>query len=97
MELLITISNQHCDQLLAPLLQACQRRSCKLEVFLTHEGVQVLNNPFVVNLLHQTNIPAVACHDSWIRHQDQADCPVTLGSQTNHSEMMARAKRVISL
>jgi hypothetical protein len=97
MELLITISNQKCDQLLEPLLQACRRRSCNLEVFLTHEGVQVLNNPSIVKLLQETNTPAVTCHDSWVRHCEHADCPVTLGSQTNHSEMMARAERVISL
>lgn len=97
MELLITVSNQNSAPVLAPLLGACQRNHCRFEVFLTHTGVLTLNNEKVVEHLNASGDVAIACHDSWVRYGSGTDCPVTLGSQTNHSEMMARAERVISL
>lgn len=97
MDLLITVSNKDSAPLLAPLLRACKRRSCNCEVFITHEGVQTLQHENVISLFEDTGFKATACHDSWERYTNNKECPVTLGSQTNHSEMMARADRIISL
>lgn len=97
MDLLITVSKPESANIVAPLLRACTRSSCHWELFLTHKGVQVLNNQEIVELLKEVNTPVFVCHDSWTRYTNDEQCPVTLGSQTNHSEMIARANRVISL
>ena len=39
---------------------------------------------------------AVACADSW-KTSYQFDCPVTSGSQTDHSRMIGEAQHVVSL
>ncbi len=97
MDVLITVSNAASTSLLSPLLRACVRRGCRWQVFLTHQGVQVLQDSDVRGVLQVHKDNAVACHDSWQRYGDNTDCPVTLGSQTNHSEMAGRAGRVVSL
>ena len=97
MDLLITVSNSDSVKFITPLLRACIRRSCQWELFLTHKGVQLLNDQNIVELLKETDALAIACHDSWDRYANEKQCPVTLGSQTNHSEMVARANQVISL
>lgn len=97
MDLLITVSKSTSAKLITPLLRACIRRSCQWELFLTHKGVQLLDDQTIVGLLHESDALAIACHDSWERYADGTQCPVTLGSQTNHSEMIARANQVISI
>lgn len=97
MDLLITVSNNKSVTLLTPLLHATTRHACHCELFLTHTGVELLNDQNLVNTIKDSNITAIACHDSWIRYADGKDCQITLGSQTNHSEMIARARQVISL
>ncbi len=97
MDLLITVSNPASSSILAPLLRACVRRGCSWQVFLTHEGVKVLANNDVLQLLQVHSENAVVCHDSWQQFGSGGDCQVTVGSQTNHSEMAGRAKRIVSL
>lgn len=97
MDLLITVSNAASGDILNPLLKACVRRGCSWQVFLTHEGVKVLHSDEIVALLQLDDGNAVVCHDSWQKNGFADDCPVTLGSQTNHSEMAGLAARVVSL
>jgi len=97
MDLLITVSNAASGNILSPLIKACIRRGCTWQVFLTHEGVKVLNSKEIIALLRSDNGKAVVCHDSWQKNGFDGDCPVTLGSQTNHSEMAGLAERIISL
>lgn len=97
MDLLITVSTKASAAILVPLLRACVRRDCHWQVFLTHEGVQVLQVPEVIETLQMKQGSAIACHDSWQKYGTQDDCPVTAGSQTNHSQMAARAARLLSL
>ena len=97
MDLLITVSNQKSTNILLPLLQACVRCKCEWEIFFTHEGTLTLNRDEITALLTKNNSTAIVCHDSWVRYAETDECPVALGSQTNHSGMIARAKRVISL
>ena len=97
MDLLITVSNPASSSVLAPLLHACVRRGCSWQVFLTHEGVKVLANEDVLELLRLHRENAVVCHDSWQQFGSGEECQVTEGSQTNHSEMAGRATRVVSL
>jgi len=97
MDLLITVSNASSGNILVPLLQACVRRGCSWQVFLTHEGVKVLDRTDVAELLQSYRDSAIVCHDSWLQYSPDRDCPVTVGSQTNHSAMAGRAKRIVSL
>lgn len=97
MDLLITVSNARSREILQPLLQACVRRGCSWQVFLTHKGVDVLNVTEVAELLQSNVDNVVVCHDSWERYGSDSECPVTIGSQTNHSEMAGLAARVVSL
>jgi len=97
MDLLITVSNAASGKILQPLLQACVRRGCSWQVFLTHQGVEVLRSLELVELLKSNGKNAIVCHDSWHRNGDGGDCPLTLGSQTNHSEMASTATRIVSL
>lgn len=97
MDLLISVSNPSSGDILAPLLQACLRRGCSWQVFLNHRGVELLDNPDIAALLGADAERAIACHDSWLRFGNGGDCPVALGSQTNHSAMAGSAARVLSL
>lgn len=97
MDLLITVSTAASGDILGPLLNACIRRGCTWQVFLTHEGVRVLDAPDINALLQSHKNNAIACHDSWQQFGTEDECPVTAGSQTNHSEMAGRATRVVSL
>lgn len=103
MDLLITVSKSSSVEILGPLLRACVRRRCSWQVFLTHEGVKVLENADVAEILEShsknkgDNNCAIVCHDSWQQYGSGGDCPVTAGSQTNHSEMAGAATRVVSL
>ncbi|OED42775.1 hypothetical protein AB833_05420 [Chromatiales bacterium (ex Bugula neritina AB1)] len=97
MDLLITVTKAQSAQIVAPLLQACVRRGCDWHVFLTHHGVQVLQQNEIIEIMSEYRERVVACHDSWHRFGEEGECPVTVGSQTNHSEMAARAGRLVSL
>ncbi|MBX2882712.1 MAG: hypothetical protein KTR32_22370 [Granulosicoccus sp.] len=93
----MTVSTASSAGILKPLLLACARRDCDCQVFLTDEGVRVLEEEALANLLDSLGENAVACHDSWDRYGEGAKCRVTLGSQTNHSEMAGAAHRIVSL
>lgn len=97
MDLMITVSTARSSNILEPLLRACVRCGCSWKVFLTHKGVEVLNVPGIAEILVAQKDNAIACHDSWQRYGASDHCPVTEGSQTNHSEMAGSAVRVISL
>lgn len=97
MDLLITVSNSRSAEYLEPLLRACIRKECNWRVFLTHKGVQALVNPDIAGLLQSHRDNAVVCHDSWQQFGPDEDCPVTVGSQTNHSQFAGLAQRVVSL
>lgn len=97
MDLLFTISTESAATLLEPLLRACTRSETTCQVFLTHEGVRVLESSALASVLQAKGEDVVACHDSWQRYGRGDTCVVTLGSQTNHSEMAGNAMRIISL
>jgi len=97
MDLLVTVSVASSENILNPLLRACVRQGCSWQLFLTHEGVKVLDSTELVELLQSQDNNAIACHESWQLHGPGGDCPVALGSQTNHSEMVGSAARVVSL
>lgn len=96
MELMYVVSSRDAQTLLPPLLRATRRRGAGWSVFFTGEGVAVLRDPELATLVAEAG-RAVVCEHSWQRHCDGTPCPVELGSQTDHSAMIADASKVISL
>ncbi|WP_127474997.1 hypothetical protein [Sulfurivermis fontis] len=96
MDLLIDVSTPDAAPVLVPLLQALHRRGSEWAIFFTNDGVKALSDPQLAGLLHLAE-QAVACEFSWERHMGHAPCPVTIGSQTNHSMLAANAARIIGL
>lgn len=96
MELMLVISTPESRPLVAGLAAACLRRGIEWGCFLTNDGVRSLEDPELATLLKQAP-EAVVCEASWERFMGEAACPLTLGSQTQHSEMLGRTRRVLSL
>lgn len=96
MDLLIDVSTPDAVPVLVPLLQALHRRGSEWAIFFTNDGVKSLNDAQLVSLMHLAE-QAVACEFSWERHMGDAECPVTIGSQTNHSMLASTAERIIGL
>ncbi len=96
MEMLFVISTDRGGRILAPLAHACIRKGIAWGCFFTNDGVRLLADSGIKNLMDMAN-QAIACEHSWQRFMVEKHCPVELGSQTNHSAMLARAVRVITL
>jgi len=95
MMLLITVSRPRSEFILRNLLGACRRKAYDVSVFFTGRGVQALEDNEVLGALGDIK-EAVACTDSW-KASYQFDCPVTSGSQTDHSRLIGEARHVVSL
>ena len=93
--LLITVSRPRSESVLKNLLGACRRKTCDVSVFFTGRGVQLLEDNEVLHALGDIK-EAVACADSW-KASYQFDCPLTSGSQTDHSRLIGEAQHVVSL
>ena len=93
--LLITITQPNGEFILRNLLQACARKACEVCVFFTGQGVHLLEDEGVLTALAEA-AEAVACAESW-KESFQHDCPVTSGSQTDHSRLIGEAQHVLSL
>ena len=96
MDLLIIVSNPEAGAILEPLARALGRTNTHWAIFLTNDGVKVLSDPAIVEALG-TAQHKIACHDSWERFGEGCYCPVNLGSQTNNSEFVGKAARIVSL
>ena len=95
-ELLFVVSTDRGAGALAGLAAACRRRGARWACFFTADGVRLLAEERVRAATHGA-ARAVACEHSWGRFMGEAACPVELGSQTDHSALVARAARVVSL
>ncbi|MES2406424.1 MAG: hypothetical protein V4528_03785 [Pseudomonadota bacterium] len=96
MEMLFVISTDRGSHVLAPLAHACIRKGIAWSCFFTNDGVRILAETDIKNLMGVAN-QAIACEHSWQRFMATENCPVELGSQTNHSALLAHAARVITL
>lgn len=96
MELMLVVGSARAGAAIAGLMGACNRRGIPWGCFFTNDGVKVLESEAVRNLCAGA-LQAVACEYSWERFMGDAPCPVTVGSQTNHSAMVAEARRVLSV
>ena len=93
--LLITVTRPDSEKILRNMLHACSRKACAVSVFFTGQGVHSLANQDVLTALAETS-EAVAFAESW-KEFFEHDCPVTSGSQTDHSRLIGEAAQVVSL
>ena len=96
MDVHIIISNPASREVVLGLARACVRAGIDWGVFLTNDGVKLLEDGEVVEVL--ACAPQIfACHESWKRIMNGAGCPVPAGSQVNNSRMAGMAGRIVSL
>ena len=96
MDLLLLVTNPQAGAITRSLARACDRAGIEWAVFFTNDGVMLLADPEVCSAVSQGG-KAIACHESWDRYMQGRECPVELGSQTNNSELVTQARRIVSL
>ena len=96
LDLLLVVSTDRAAALLVPLAAAARRRRTVLGCFFTNDGVKLLGDEEVRAAMEGAGA-AIACEHSWGRYMGGARCPVELGSQTDHSALVARAARVVAI
>ncbi len=96
MDLMYVVTSSQSASILLPMLQASQRRGVNWGCFFTDDGVEVLRDTDICALMSDAQ-SAFACELSWDRFESGKRCPISLGSQTNNSAMLGKAKHVISL
>ena len=96
MNLLFVVAHGESGACLRGLFDACRRNAVEYSVFFTGDGVRTLSAPDIVERAGHAS-EAVVCEYSWSQVMRGRTCPLTLGSQTDHSRMLGRAVRVVSL
>ena len=96
MNLLFVIAHRDAGGCLRGLSDACRRKGVGFSIFFTGDGVRALSDAGVAECAGSA-VEAVVCEHSWRRTMEGRPCPVALGSQTDHSRMLASAGRVVSL
>ncbi len=95
MNVLFVVTHPNAAPYLHGLSGACARSGVAFSVFFSGDGVRSLLDPNVLQSMSHAH-ETVACEHSWNQKTSQP-CPVTLGSQTDHSRMIGSAERVVSL
>ena len=96
MELLLLITNPEAAPIASGLAQASQRAGIDWAVFVTNDGVKILQDAALAAVLQKAG-SAIVCQDSWRMHMADLPCPLELGSQTNNSALVAQAAHLVSL
>ena len=96
MNLLFVVAHGASGACLRGLSAACRRNGVAFSVFFTGDGVRTLSVPDTVDHARHAS-EAVVCEHSWSQSTMDGACPLSLGSQTDHSRMLGRADRVVSL
>ena len=96
MNVLFVIAHRNAGGCLRGLSDACRRKGIGYSVFFTGDGVRALSGAGVAERAGRA-VEAVVCEHSWRRTMEDRPCPIALGSQTDHSRMLASANRVVSL
>lgn len=95
-ELLFVVSTDRGAHAFTGLAGACRRRNTRWACFFTNDGVRLLAEEAVREAARGA-ARAVVCEHSWARFMGGAGCPLDLGSQTDHSALVAAAARVLPL
>lgn len=96
MNVLFVIAHRDAGRCLRGLSDACRRKGVGFSIFFTGDGVRALSGAGVAERAGRA-VEAVVCEHSWRRTMEDRPCPIALGSQTDHSRMLASANRVVSL
>lgn len=96
MEILLMLTHPDAGPVAAGLANACDRAGIAWGVFVTNDGVKALAEEATADALGRAQ-QAIVCQESWAAHMPGEHCPLTEGSQTNNSALVAEAARVISL
>ncbi len=96
MDILIIISNPQAALIAQSLAAAAKRAKASWSIFFTNDGVKALGDETFVAAMSGAQ-DAVSCHESWRAHMGDMPCPITKGSQTDNSALVAKAARIISL
>ncbi len=96
MELLLHISNSKSGAIASGLAGACRRAGIDWAVFLTNDGVRLLDDDAIASALKHAGT-AIVCQDSWNLHMRGRSCPLGLGSQTSNSALVSQAVKAVSL
>ena len=96
MNVLFIVAHGASGAYLRGLSGACRRKDVEFSIFFTGDGVRALSDAAVVDCAGHA-AEAVVCDHSWGLAMQGAPCPLTPGSQTDHSRMLGSADRVVSL
>jgi len=96
MNVLFIVAHGASGDYLRGLSGACRRKEVEFSIFFTGDGVRTLSDSAVVDCAGHA-AEAIVCDHSWGLAMQGASCPLTLGSQTDHSRMLGSADRVVSL
>ena len=98
-DVLIVVSSKRAGPFFRGMAAALERAGCSWSVFLTHNGVQLVAEPWFTDTVKSSH-EAVMCAESWSSNESLQslpdDSPIVVGSQTNHAGMVADASRVVS-
>ena len=95
MDVMILVSSRESATLFRHLGTALNRGGIKWACFSTNDGVELMKNKTIVEIVAACDQASV-CEHSWQKSSNDS-CPVELGSQTQNSLMMSNASRVVSL
>ncbi|MFK5913707.1 MAG: hypothetical protein QM484_04960 [Woeseiaceae bacterium] len=96
MVFLFIVSTPEAERVLLPMVAACQRKGLISSFFFTNDGVKILNNSKVLDVVRSAQ-NAVVCEHSWERFMGDKKSPIELGSQTQNSMMVGESSHIISL
>ena len=96
MNLLVVITSPDSGPIVEGLAAACARARVSFSCFVTGDGVRALEGSSLISAL-EVAAEAIACEHSWASMNGASDCPISLGSQTDHSRLIGASERVISL
>ena len=96
MKILFVVSNPKSKEALLGLAETCTRRRQTFLCFFTGDGVEILSDSQVIEALCNAE-RAVVCEHSWGKYFAEQTPPIEEGSQTDHSAMVSKVEKVVSL
>jgi len=95
-DIMFHVTTTASKKILQGLAGAAKRCGCRWTMFLTNDAVKLIQEPWFREAT-QSCRRIVVCEASWEKHNSSNQCPVEVGSQTTNSEMVSRARRLVSL
>lgn len=96
MKILFVVNNPSSTEALLGLTEACIRRNQPFLCFFTGDGVKILADANVTEVISKAE-RAVVCEFSWAKYFPNQISPIEEGSQTDNSAMVSIVEKVVSL